>query len=152
MSKTYTNDGVLLIDIMRKHLNKWPDKPATVKIEDFDRDTPSMMIQQLAAAEKRSSYINGSYVGAWTFAVYIRVAANDTATRLDALRSLTNLYYWLSQRDDSNDYSNLPYIDDNRTATRILLLNNPSVAAKYDNGIEDYQAVLELDYNYSERR
>ncbi len=149
MAKQYTNDGVLLARVMRDHLNTWPDKPSNILLEDFGRETPAIMLQQLAAAEKKRSYVNGSYIGAWTFAVYVKVSANDTATRLNALKCLEDMYNWLDVRDDGNVYTNLPTIDQNRTATQIIMPNAPSIAAKYENGDEEYQAIMELEYKYS---
>ncbi len=149
MAKVYTNDGVMLAKIMRDHLNLWPDRPADITLEDFGRETPAMMLQQLAAAEKKRSYVNGSYVGGWTFAVYIRIDATDTASRLDALQALENLFNWLDARDDDNSFLHLPTIDEHRTATQILMPNTPSVAVKYDNGMEEYQAIFEMEYKYS---
>ncbi len=152
MAKVYTTDGVLLAKVMRDHLNDWPDKPADILLEDFDRDNPSMMLQQLSAAEKVRPYIDGSYIGVWNFSVWVRIDATDTASRLNALGCLSKLYEWLDARDDDNRHIHLPVIDTNRTATQILMPNAPSVVEKIDNGVEVYQAVMQLEYKYSVQR
>lgn len=149
MANQITNDGVYLAKVMRDHLNTWVDKPCTFLLEDLGREAPSLMIQQLAAAEKKRTYVNGSYIGVWTFAVYMRINGVDTSTRLNALKVLDDLYAWLSKRDDKNVFINLPTIDSARSATQIIMPNTPSVAAKYEDGTEDYQAVYQLEYKYS---
>ena len=40
----------------------------------------------------------------------------------------------------------LPVIDDMRTATSIALTATPSVASRYENGTEDYQMLMSLEY------
>lgn len=152
MARNFISDGVYLAKVMRDHLNKWPNKPTTVLLEDLEKKYPSMMLQQLAAAEKKRTYVNGSYVAGWSFAVYVRINAEDTASRLDALACLDALYEWLKVRDSNGAYVNLPEIDINRVATGITMSTTPSIAARYDDGTEDYQAVFELEYKYSVRR
>ena len=147
MAKIYTNDGVYLAKALRDHLNGWVDKPALINLEDFGSEVPSMMLQQLSGAYKKKSYINGSYVGSYPFSVYIRVDGVDTATRLDATGALYGLFEWLTEKDEDGNYVNLPVIDESKTATQIEMTSLPSIAARYDDGTEDYQAIFELQYN-----
>lgn len=146
MDRAYTNDGILIAKVMKNYLNDWSEKPVEIMLEDLGKKVPSMMIQQLSSAEKKREYINGSYIGVWNFALYMRVSGKDTASRLDAIACLTDLSDWLTERDGNGDYINLPHIDDKRTATSVQLLSTPSLAARYDNGYEDYQAILSLEY------
>ena len=147
MERTYTNDGVYLAKALRDHLNSWQEKPALINLEDFGSEVPSMMLQQLSGAYKKKAYINGSYIGSYPFAVYIRVNGVDTATRLDATGALYNLFEWLSEKDSDGNYVHLPDIGKNNTATQIDMTSLPSIAARYDDGSEDYQAIFELQYN-----
>lgn len=142
----YTNDGIYLAAVMRDHLNSWEDRPADFMLEDLGTKVPSLMLQQLASAEKKKAYVNGSYIGTWSFAVYIRVNGRDTNTRLDATATLIDLAKWLTFQSDSGAYVNLPFIDRQRRATKIEMITTPSIAARYDGGIEDYQAVFQLEY------
>lgn len=144
--RVFTNDGVIIAKVMRDHLNTWHKKPADFMLEDLGKKAPSIMLQQLASAEKRRVYINGSYIGVWSFAVYMRVNAKDTASRLDAIACLTELSEWFQKTNSVNDYINLPHIDDNRKATKIEMTSNPTLAARYDDGTEDYQAFFTLEY------
>lgn len=147
MAKIYTNDGVYIAKALKDHLNSWAGKPAPINLEDFGSEVPSMMLQQLSGAYKKKAYINGSYIGSFPFSVYIRVDGVDTATRLDATGALQGLFDWLSKKDENGEYVNLPTIDDSKTATQIEMTSLPSIAARYEDGSEDYQVILELQYN-----
>lgn len=146
MEKVFTNDGVLIAKVMRDHLNSWTKKPTDFMLEDMGKKVPSLMLQQLSAAEKKRTYINGSYVGSWNFAIYIRIDAKDTASRLDAIGCLEELSKWLQEKDSKGEYVNLPFIDTDRIATKIEMTTTPSIAARYEDGTEDYQAIFSLEY------
>lgn len=152
MSAEYTNDGISLSKIMLDHLNSWDSKPADFILDDFDKDPPSLMLQQLAAATVVRRYINGSYIGNWMFSVEMRVSGEDTASRLSATTCLNDLEKWLTQKDRNGDYSNFPTIDSSRVVTGIEMTTAPAISARYDSGISDYQAVFTLEYKYSARR
>ena len=139
--RIYTNDGVYIAKAMKDHLNTWDRKPVIIHLEAFDKNPTSMMMQQLSGAFKKRSYINGSYVGSWPFAVYIRISGKDTANRLDATGTLDGLNEWLTTTE-------LPSLGDNRMAVKIEMASLPSIAARHDNGSEDYQAIYELEYYY----
>jgi hypothetical protein len=151
MAKIFTNDGVLIAKVMRDHLNSWTKRPTDFKLEDLGKKVPSLMIQQLSAAEKKRTYINGSYIGVWNFAVYIRINALDTSSRLDAISCLEELSKWLQSKNNKGEYVNLPFIDLHRTATQIEMTTTPSIAARYDDGTEDYQAIFSLEYQATRR-
>lgn len=151
MPKVYTTDGIILAKVMRDHLNGWPNKPTEIKLEDLGKTVPSMMLQQLSAAEKLKQYVNGSYIGVWNFAVYIRIAGDDTASRLDAVACLSDLGKWLTEQNDRGNYKRLPNIDGDRVATSIRMTASPSIAVRYENNVEDYQALFALEYKYSRR-
>ena len=129
---------MLIAKAMLNHLNCWPSKPAEVKLEAFEKNSPSMILQQLSGAVKVREYINGSYVGSWPFAVYIRVSGEDTSSKLDAAGTLLNLSDWLS--------SSSPDIGANRTVNKIEMTSLPSIAERHENGEEDYQAIFVLEY------
>ena len=111
-----------------------------------------MMVQQLASVEVKKRYINGSFVGEYPFAVYIAVEAEDTEARFDALAVLNDLGLWLSEKDDTGNYKNLPDLGDDRKAIQITATSTPSIAARLENGVEEYQALFALEYKYSPRR
>lgn len=145
-NRIYTNDGVYIAEALLDHLNKWDSKPSEIRFEDFAKDPPSMMLQQLSGSYKLRSYIDGSYIGEYPFAVYIRVDGSDTASRLDATGSLLGLSKWLDERNTDGTRKNLPILGSERTAVKIELESYPSIAARYDDGTEDYQALFKMQY------
>lgn len=154
MGKFYTpeSDNTLIPRAIRDHLNAWPDKPVSISVEETGKQLPAMMVQQLAAAEKKKTYINGSYIGVVNFAVYVAIDAEDTASRLDALAVLSDLGTWLEERDGSGHCTNLPNLGEERKATSITITSTPSLTARLDDGTEEYQALFALEYKYSPRR
>ena len=153
MAKVYCNDGVMLAKVIRDHINSnWAKKPASLVLGDFAQEPPSLMLQELAAAEIVRPYIDGSYIGRWSFAVYMRINAEDSAARLSASAALNELADWFRERDSSGAYIHLPVIDQQRKATKIEMSTTPALAAQFDGGIEDYQAVYQLEYKFSNRR
>lgn len=139
MQRIYDSDGVYVAKVMRDFINTWDKKPCEVLLEDFTKDPPSMMMQQLSGTAKKKTYVNGSYIASFPFAVYVRVNAIDTASKLDATGILNDLGKWFSEQK-------LPAIDDNMTANKIEMTALPTIAAKLGNGVEDYQAIFELEY------
>lgn len=153
MGKVYCNDGVILAKVVRDHINdNWTKKPATLILGDFAHKPPSLMLQELAHAEIIRPYIDGSYIGQWSFAVYMRINAEDSAARLSASAALNELADWFREKDASGAFVNLPIIDLNRRATKIEMSTTPALAAQFDGGVEDYQAVYQLEYKFSHRR
>lgn len=151
MSKIYENEYVYISDAVKKHLNTWPKKPAQFEFDNILKDPPALMIQPLSTSEKVKTYINGSYVAAWRFAVYCRIAGTDTAERLDASGLLYELAEWLTVCNEDGGYANLPAIDENRKVNKIEMTSTPSLAARYEDGTEDYQAIFTLEYKYTRR-
>lgn len=147
MARIFTNDGTHITQALLEHLNEWDGKPCGIKLEELGEKPPAMSLQQLQRAEVVRKYIDGSYVGTFAFSVYIRVNANDTASRLDATGVLNGLADWLSERDDeTREYKRLPYLGTATKARSIEMTATPSIAVRYDNGYEDYQAIFELQY------
>lgn len=152
MASEFTGDSVSLSRIMLDHLNGWESKPATFILDDYEKDPPSLMLQQLSAATVVKRYINGSYIGTWPFAVGIRVTGEDSASRISATDCLNELAAWLTEKDDNGNYIRLPVIDSKRAVTGIEMTTVPSIVSRYDGGVSDYQATFSLEYKYSERR
>ena len=144
--RIYTNDGVYIAASLIDHLNTWPEKPCEIKLEDFSKAPPSMMMQQLSGSYKLRSYVNGSYTGEYPFAVYVRVEGSDTESKLDATGCLLGLGKWLSEKNADGTRKNLPKLTDGRTAIKIELESLPSLAVRFDDGTEDYQALFKMQY------
>lgn len=144
--KIYTNDGVYIADSLLNHLNTWPDKPCEIKLEDFSKAPRSMMMQQLSGSYKLRSYINGSYIGEYPFAVYVRIESLDTKSKLDATGCLLELAKWFNEKNADGSRKNMPVLTGDRIAIKIELASLPSLAMRYNDGTEDYQALFKMQY------
>jgi len=142
-----TNDGVYIVKSLRDFLNKkWTGKMCNIELEKFGKYPPSMMMQQLSGAFIDRKYVDGSYIGIFPFAIYVRVKGESTADTLDAIKQLNNLYLWLIETDEDEEYINLPELDSFTEALEFEMSSLPSIVGRYDDGAEDYQAIFKLKY------
>lgn len=132
---------VLIAKAILDHINRWPDKPSNVRLDSTDKAPVffSVSMQPLAGTKILKKYITGTFIGLWPFAVYIRLSAADTAKRLDAVSMLEALGEWVAGES-------LPDLGDRRTAQKLEMTSLPSVAAQYEDGAVDYQAIFNLTY------
>lgn len=148
----FTNDGAYLVQAMLDKVNGWSEKPCEVRLDELGEKPPAMMLQPLARARVVRQYVDGSYIGVLAFAVFIRVNAFDTRTRLNAAGVLNSLGDWLEEKDENTrEYVNLPVFTNNTQARSIEMTATPSIATRYDNGYEDFQVIFEMQY-YRKRR
>lgn len=131
----------LIAKSVYNHLNQWPEKPCQISLEMMDKAPIAftMSMQQLSGTRIMRRYIDGSFTGAWPFAVYVRMAASDTAKKFDAVSVLETLNQWLMTQP-------VPDLGTGRTATRFEMTSLPSIAATYEDGSTDYQAIFQLEY------
>lgn len=126
---------------MYNHLNQWPDKPCRINMETMEKAPIafSMSMQQLSGTVVLKKYIDGSYTGAWPFAVYVRLSGNDTAKKFDAIQLLTEISEWLRTTPP-------PDLGASRVPDKIEMTSLPAIAGAYEDGGIDYQAVFRLTY------
>lgn len=135
------NADLIIARAIYSHLNKWPEKPCPIRLETMDK-TPiafSMAMQQLAGTRILRKYIDGSFKGAWPFAVYVRLAGTDTAKRLDAVATLESLNEWLMTATP-------PELGPGRVPDEFQMTALPAIAATYEDGSTDYQALFQITY------
>lgn len=137
------NQEVVIAKAVLDHLNQWPDKPCNIRLETMDKAPLyfSMSMQQLTGTKILKKYITGSYIGIWPFAVYVRISGADTSKRIDANRLLGCLADWLESIDP-------PALGEKCVAEKIEMTGIPAVAATYDDGGVDYQAIFNLRYKH----
>lgn len=147
---SFSQDGNLLAIAMTTYVNRWAEKPCDIVFEDLDKDgnEDAMMLQQLSSAWKKKAYVSGDFIGAWAFAIYIKVDASDSHSRFAAVDVLNSLYDWMSHKDDLGQFCNLPEIDNHRSAIRIEMTGSPDRIEKSKDGTDTYQAIFELEYIY----
>ena len=146
------NVSVIIEQSMLEFLNAWPEKPMEIKLDELDKSESSMMFQPLSGTKKGRPYINGSYNGEFSFAIYVRAVNLDTKHKLDARKILNSLDEWFSAKNDKKEFINLPKLSGGNTAVKIEMTATPSIAARYDNGTDDYQAIFTLSYKHKEEK
>lgn len=134
-------DETIIAKSVYDHLNAWPDKPCAIRLEMMDKApiAYTMSMQQLSGTRVMRRYIDGSFKGVWPFAVYVRMSASDTAKKLNAVSVLESLNQWLMTQP-------VPQLGTGRTATQFEMTSLPSIAATYEDGSVDYQAIFQLEY------
>lgn len=145
-----TNDGVIIAQSMLDFLNSWPERPVRFFLDELNEEKESLMLQPLASAQKSRTYVNGSYMGQWSFAVYYRIKNSDTRDKINARKTLELLNEWLCEKYSNGAFVNLPVLTGKNIATEITLESTPSLAERLDNGVEDYQAIFNLSYYHKE--
>lgn len=73
-------DTVAVAKDMLNHLNSWPSKPCKFAIEELPNKAPAIMLQPLAGSGVERRYIDGSFIGLFTFAVYLRTEQTTRTT------------------------------------------------------------------------
>ena len=134
-------DTVAVAKDMLHHLNSWPDKPCNFAMEELPKKSPAIMLQPVAGSGVERRYIDGSFIGLFSFAVYLRSEQTDTHEKLSAYDTLEQLAYWLEN-------SALPSLSGRRTAIKIEQSTTTALAL-LDDDTEDYQTVFSLRYRQS---
>ena len=124
---------------MLDYLNEWPNKPARFTLEGIAKEAPSATILQLPTSGVVKKYIDGSYIGMYNFAVYIRLNKADTSEKLEVLDLYDDLMEYF--KSDAK-----PDLGDGATTKEFVLLSTPALAVTYDDSSEDYQATYRLVY------
>ena len=123
-------------------LNTWPDKPVVINYESLPADGEGMALSTIQGAYKLKEYVRGGYLGQYQFNVMYRVQpGNSNNNRLSADETLDALGAWASV---TRPY---PDIGSGRRVTKIKINSLSSVFANYEDGSEDHQILMTLDYS-----
>lgn len=132
-------DTITIAKKVWQYLNSWPDKPARFGLDNLEKLPVSIMLQQLPGAVVKQRFVNGTFIGLWPFAVYVRIQTEETAQRFSAVSLLNGLHAWMQANP-------LPDLGPGRACQRMEMILLPSVAADYNNGVVDYQAQYVMEY------
>ena len=122
-------------------LNQYPDKPVTViNYEYLTDDAVSMALSTIQAAYKTAKYITGGYQAQYQFKVIYRSqpSGNDQRLKMDEL--LNAIGDWASARTD------LPDFGTGIQCLKIEATTRSSLFARYENGDEDHQILMNMNY------
>lgn len=133
-------DDISIARDMRAFLNSWSEKLVPYfTIEQLTTAPPSMMFQPLSGSKVLRKYVDGSFIGSWPFAICFRVNQTDTSVKLSAYDTLEKAANWLTS-------GVLPTLSGSKIPLKIEQTSTPSQIAVYDDGTEDYQVLLALEY------
>lgn len=124
-----------------KWVNACPDKPVSlINYEMLEDDKPSMALSSIQGAYKVREYILGGYLAQYQFKLVYRLQPNGSNDkRLKADECLDSISQWLAD--------NLASLDIGDATVRRLIINSASsIFAAYQNGDEDYQCLMTLEY------
>ena len=121
-------------------LNTFPQKPADlIRFEFLPADSAAMAMSTIQAAYIVKKYILGGYQAEYQFKVIYRIKpGNSNDKRLKADELLNALGDWaLTQTPD---------IGTGRRVIRVEPTTRSSLFAMYDNGDEDHQILMKMNY------
>lgn len=122
-------------------VNQFPDKPVSVINYEFLRDgEPGMALSTIQAAYKTKQYITGGYQAQYQFKIIYRVQPSTNNDRLNADELLNKLGDWMATRAD------LPVLGKGIRSIRIDATTRSSLFARYENGDEDHQILMNMIY------
>lgn len=123
-------------------LNKWPDKPLPVNFDFLDTDSPGMSLATIQGAYKLQPYIRGGYLGRYQFKIIYRVQpGNSNNNRLRADEVLDAFGEWAAK---TRPY---PDIGEGKTVMSIDINSPAAMFAPYEDGSEDHQILMTMDYS-----
>lgn len=122
-------------------INKFPDKPVDfIRFEFLPADTPAMALSTIQATYIVQKYILGGYQAEYQFKVIYRMKpGNSNDKRLKADELLNALGDWATSETP-------PDIGDGRRVIRIEPTTRSSLFAVYENGDEDHQILMKMNY------
>lgn len=133
------NKEMAIARSMLRFVNLWKNKPAKFTLEAISKEAPAAMLMQLPSSGIIKRYIDGSFLGEWSFAVCLRIHKPDTYDKLEVLDLFEDFSAYLES-------GSLPSLPEGSEAVKFELLNTPSLSAAYDDDTEDYQANYRLIY------
>lgn len=122
-------------------LNTFANKPVDlIRFEFLPADTPAMALSTIQAAYIVKKYILGGYQAEYQFKVIYRMKpGNSNDKRLKADEMLNALGDWAASEKP-------PSIGDGRKVIRIEPTTRSSLFAVYENGDEDHQILMKMNY------
>lgn len=142
MTTVSGSEQVQVVRALLLWLNQYPDFPADVKrIEaEYLSQESGIGLFSVTAPYKTQEYISGAYEAQYQFALQYRVVASFSSERLNAMDVLDNIASWSEKQEK------LPNLGDRKKAVSIERNSTAVMLARYDNGAEDYQILMAMNY------
>lgn len=118
----------------------FPERAAKIEME-FLGKSAGMGLFASASAYKTREFISGAYEAQYQFALQFRTAPANSAQRLKAAETLSRIAEWAEKRED------LPDLGAGKYAVSVARSSPAVLTARYEDGSEDYQILMSLNYN-----
>ena len=113
-----------------------------INYEYWPADGAGLALSTIQGAYKLKEYVRGGYMGQYQFKVMYRVQpGNSNNNRLSADETLDALGEWPTK---ARPY---PDIGTGKRGTKIKIKSLSSVFANYEDGSEDHQILMTMDYS-----
>ena len=131
-------------------LNQWPEKPvSSINLNFIKDDEPGMALASPQGTTLIKTYVRGAFQAEYNFKIVYRVQpGNSNSNRLNAMETLDEFAEWIVSRKP------MPELPEGKLALRFKRSTvdpNATFFGRYENGDEDYQILMTLDY-YSSKR
>lgn len=126
-------------------LNQYPDKPVqTINFNFLPADGVGMSMETIQGPYKTKEYLRGAYLAQYQFRLLYRIQpGNSNNNRLAGDEALDALADWAVDRARRHD---APVIGGNKRAKRIICNARAAMIARYEDGSEDHQVLMTLEY------
>lgn len=128
-------------------LNEYPEFPDGIRRFDFEfleDDKPSMALSTIQGTYIIKRYMGGDYMAEYQFKLIYRGQPTTNGDRLKMDEILDAIGDWAAHRRDG------PELGTGKQMQRVTVNARSSLFGRYDNGDEDHQILMTLNY-YSER-
>lgn len=122
-------------------LNTWPGKQLPIAFEDLPSDAPGMALSSIQGAYIVKRYLRGRYEGQYQYKILYRLQPTSSNARLTADETLDALGDWASSE------ASRPSIGQNKTVKRIVCNTRAAMVARYEDGSEDHQILMTMEYH-----
>lgn len=120
-------------------LNGYTSKPVNVKFEYLPKDGIGLALAAAQAPMIIQSYVDGSYEAQYQFSIIHRCQPIDDDERLSAEEMLNSFGDWCESTAP-------PSLGEGKTVTEIKKSTSASILARYEDGSEDYNIQMTLQY------
>lgn len=126
-------------------LNQYPDKPLqAINFNFLPADGVGMSLETIQGPYKTKEYLRGEYMAQYQFRILYRVQpGNSNNNRLAGDEVLDTLADWAVDRARKRD---VPDIGADKLAKRIICNARSAMTARYEDGSEDHQVLMTMEY------
>jgi len=124
-------------------LNEYPELPVGgIDYEYLSAEGESMAMSSIQSAYKTAEYIDGTYAAEYQFSIMYRIVPRmgSNSDRLFADETLNAIGDWASSRRPR------PIIGTDKTVTGIRCNTRSTLLARYEDGSEDHQILMTMNY------